>query len=190
MQVSACDFDTLMREHLALMRDHARAQALCTAQARDIARLQAEAMRLRAGIVRRDSALAWTREDRADLERSMPGLASRAAMGQTVRRLEARIHELGRDAPSMAPVPAASDDPATTPATMPAQAVGMPETQAGLEASLAAADLVICQTGCTSHGMVWRVQDHCKRTGKTCVLVEAPKALRIVRIVAEKERQT
>ncbi|WP_308417324.1 DUF2325 domain-containing protein [Chitinimonas koreensis] len=53
---------------------------------------------------------------------------------------------------------------------------------AALEASLVAADLMICQTGCLSHGEYWRVQDHCKRTGKACVLVEAPQALRIVRI--------
>lgn len=51
-----------------------------------------------------------------------------------------------------------------------------------LEASLVAADLVICQTGCLSHGAYWRVRDHCKRTGKACVLVERPDALRIVRI--------
>ena len=51
-----------------------------------------------------------------------------------------------------------------------------------LEASLKAADLVICQTGCLSHGAYWRVQDHCKRTGKSCVLVENPEAVRIVRI--------
>ena len=56
-----------------------------------------------------------------------------------------------------------------------------PSTKA-LEASLQAADMVICQTGCLSHGEYWRVQDHCKRTGKTCVLVEQPEALRIVRI--------
>jgi hypothetical protein len=56
-----------------------------------------------------------------------------------------------------------------------------PQSQA-LEASLVAADLVICQTGCLSHGEYWRVQDHCKRTGKTCVLVEQPEAVRIVRI--------
>ena len=60
------------------------------------------------------------------------------------------------------------------------QSVG-PHEQA-LEASLNAADLVICQTGCLSHGDYWRVQDHCKRLGKTCVLVEQPDALRIVRI--------
>ena len=43
-----------------------------------------------------------------------------------------------------------------------------------LEASLVAADLVICQTGCVSHGAYWRVRDHCTRTGKECVLVDRP----------------
>lgn len=47
--------------------------------------------------------------------------------------------------------------------------------EAALEASLAAADMVICQTGCLSHNAYWRVHDHCQRTGKTCVLVaQAP----------------
>ncbi len=50
-----------------------------------------------------------------------------------------------------------------------------------LEASLVAADLVICQTGCVSHDAYWRVQDHCRRTGKQCVLVEQPQALQFVR---------
>jgi hypothetical protein len=43
-----------------------------------------------------------------------------------------------------------------------------------LDATLAAADLVICQTGCISHDAYWRVKDHCKRTGKRCVFVESP----------------
>jgi hypothetical protein len=43
-----------------------------------------------------------------------------------------------------------------------------------LQASLAAADLVICQAGCISHDAYWRVKDHCKRTGKRCVFVESP----------------
>ena len=55
---------------------------------------------------------------------------------------------------------------------------------AALASSLRAADLVICQTGCLSHGAFWRVQDHCRRTGKACVLVEQPGAVRIVRIHA------
>jgi hypothetical protein len=43
-----------------------------------------------------------------------------------------------------------------------------------LDASLAAADLVICQTGCISHGAYWRVKDYCKRTGKRCVYIDNP----------------
>ncbi|MBN3753292.1 DUF2325 domain-containing protein [Paraburkholderia sp. Tr-20389] len=45
------------------------------------------------------------------------------------------------------------------------------------DTDLAEADLVICQTGCLSHHAWWRVKDHCKRTGKQCVLVERPDAL-------------
>ncbi|WP_284619549.1 DUF2325 domain-containing protein [Aquabacterium humicola] len=45
---------------------------------------------------------------------------------------------------------------------------------AQLDATLAAADLVICQTGCISHDAYWRVKDHCKRTGKRCVFVSNP----------------
>jgi hypothetical protein len=45
---------------------------------------------------------------------------------------------------------------------------------AALDVTLAAADLVICQTGCISHDAYWRVKDHCKRTGKRCVFVENP----------------
>ena len=43
-----------------------------------------------------------------------------------------------------------------------------------LDASIAAADLVICQTGCISHNAYWRVKDHCKRTGKHCLFVDNP----------------
>lgn len=53
---------------------------------------------------------------------------------------------------------------------------GEENSAAQLEASLAAADLVICQTGCVNHGAYWRVKDHCKRTGKRCVFVDKPSA--------------
>lgn len=59
---------------------------------------------------------------------------------------------------------------------------------AALEASLVAADLVICQTGCVSHGAYWRVKDHCSRTGKQCVLVDKPEALNALRLETEQER--
>jgi Uncharacterized protein conserved in bacteria (DUF2325) len=51
---------------------------------------------------------------------------------------------------------------------------GEEDSDAKLDATLAAADLVICQTGCVSHNAYWRVKDHCKRTGKRCVFVESP----------------
>ena len=53
-----------------------------------------------------------------------------------------------------------------------------------LDADLAAADLVICQTGCISHADYWRVQDHCRRTGKPCLLVDQPLALREAQALA------
>ncbi|THF63252.1 DUF2325 domain-containing protein [Pseudothauera rhizosphaerae] len=55
------------------------------------------------------------------------------------------------------------------------------DDHAALEASLVAADLVICQSGCVGHNAYWRVQDHCRRTGKQCVLVEQPRALEVLR---------
>jgi hypothetical protein len=51
---------------------------------------------------------------------------------------------------------------------------GEEDSPAKLDSTLAAADLVICQTGCISHDAYWRVKDHCKRTGKRCVFVENP----------------
>ncbi|MFK3740102.1 DUF2325 domain-containing protein [Massilia sp. TN1-12] len=172
MQATADDFDRLLRDHCTLLREYARVQARCTAllqaQAGQIAALDAEVVRLRAAVVARDSQLAWEREDRAALEREMPGLEKRAALARRVRALQARIEELLREdllrrrARRHAPVPVRDAE--------------------RLEERLSGADLVICQTGCLSHGDYWRVQDHCKRTGTACVLVERPDALRIVRI--------
>lgn len=54
-----------------------------------------------------------------------------------------------------------------------------------LDATLAAADLVICQSGCISHNAYWRVKDHCKRTGKQCVFVETPSRAALERALNE-----
>lgn len=51
---------------------------------------------------------------------------------------------------------------------------GLEDNQGALDSVLAAADLVICQTGCISHNAYWRVKDFCKRSGKQCVFVENP----------------
>lgn len=58
---------------------------------------------------------------------------------------------------------------------------GLEDSQSILDSSLAAADLVICQTGCISHNAYWKVKDFCKRTGKRCVFVENPSASSLVR---------
>lgn len=41
-----------------------------------------------------------------------------------------------------------------------------------LNANLAAADCVICQTACISHTAYWLVKDYCKKTGKRCVYLD------------------
>jgi hypothetical protein len=51
---------------------------------------------------------------------------------------------------------------------------GLEDNANRLDASLAAADLVICQTGCISHNAYWRVKDHCKRHGKRCLFIDNP----------------
>src|SRR5450830_642850 len=54
-----------------------------------------------------------------------------------------------------------------------------------LDSSLAAADLVICQTGCISHSAYWRVKEYCKRTGKRCVFIDNPSISSLARGLQE-----
>ena len=180
MPVSAHDFQQLADEHHTLLRQYARTQARCSAlllhQAAEIESLRAQAMRQRAEIMLRDTALAWARQDHAALEAAVPGLSRRAALARKVDSLVGRIQELMRERRQR--LPARPADPA-----------GLSAADI-TEESLVAADLVICQTGCLSHGDYWRVQDHCKRTGKACVLVASPDAVRIVRIHGPLARAT
>ena len=62
---------------------------------------------------------------------------------------------------------------------------GEENSAAQLDATLAAADLVICQAGCVSHNAYWRVKDHCKRTGKRCVFADNPSAAGLQRALVE-----
>jgi chromosome segregation ATPase len=177
MQVVVDDFDQLLREHAALLRAYGDVQVRCNAQIREQAReielLEAQSMLLRAELIKRDTALAWAREDRAALEQAIPGLPKRVTLARHVEALQARVRELMDELQQrgLRAAPANRQD-----------ALSQAGDLADLEADLAAADLVICQTGCLSHGAYWRVQDHCKRTGKACVLVENADALHIVRI--------
>ncbi|WP_258128212.1 DUF2325 domain-containing protein [Achromobacter anxifer] len=231
MHPTSPDSQTLQREHAALLAAYGQAQSHCSrllaAQAARIVYLEGEAMRLRAAVILRDSALAWEREDRKALETSIPGLPRRVALARSVAQLMERVQSLmrerlawqGRTSAAARQLETLTEPPAWRPAPssvalrekavlcvgVDAMALALTRKaveQAGgrcvnhdadmdtdgeaLEASLVAADLVICQTGCVSHGAYWRVKDHCTRTGKQCVLVDKPEALHALRL----ERQT
>lgn len=184
------DIQQLTMEHQALLRGYGHAQnrssELLRRQAQEIERLQARVMRQQAALIARDSLLMWAREDREALERAMPGLSRRATLARRVETLLVRVQDLLRERALWQREAAKPPLPRPEPAALFAMAADHPDAAAhddeAMEASLREADLVICQTGCLSHGDYWRVQDHCQRTGKTCVLVEQPDALRIVRI--------
>ena len=61
---------------------------------------------------------------------------------------------------------------------------GQEDNSARLDASLSAADVVICHTGCLSHGAYWRVKDHCKRTGTRFLFVDNPSRASLQRALA------
>jgi hypothetical protein len=218
----------LLDENAVLSRELGAAQQRCTRQAdehaRTVAQLQADVVKLRAELIGRDTALAAVSEELRALERSVPGLRSRAELGRLVERQITRIHDLerallrvqqevereraraelaertlaehaqpaaqGRDVPPEMP---RLDDRAVLcvggrQAIVPVYRKliervggrflhhdgGDEDGPTQLDATLASADLVICQTGCISHDAYWRVKDHCKRTGKRCVFVDKP----------------
>lgn len=181
MQV--CEPD-LAREHCALMRDYGRAQLRCSeqmgAQAREIERLQAENLCLRARLVARETALAWAAQDHAAREQAAWSLHGRLALARRWGTLLALLRELlNEPVPSGQPMPRA--DALGSPAPPPDEDAAWSAHDAqALEDSLRAADLVVCRTGCLGHGAFWRVHDHCRRTGKTCVLVAQPDLLRLM----------
>ena len=200
-----------MEEHAVLMGAYAKAQERCsrllTVQAAQIEALQAQVMRLHAALVLRDSAMAVVREE----------LSGRADRSPSLSRRLLGLLQVGRGRVRMAPTAAAGAGAAgglqekavlciaegETASQLAQQLVQIAggrylhqradilETadEAAIEASLRAADLVICQTGCVSHGAWWRVQDHCRRTGKACVMVGAEAALPVqwLRRVKEEE---
>jgi len=192
-------------------RAQARCSAQLAAQAARIAQLESELMRARAQVVIRDTQLALARDDLAELAASVPGLPTRARLARKVEWLGERVQDLMRELLRLQwlPVPGLQADvrekavlyvgsyltQAADGALMAQQAVEQAggrflhhtggddgaDDVATLEAGLVAADLVICQTGCVSHDAYWRVHDHCKRTGKQCVLVDQPQAMHFVR---------
>lgn len=207
-------FDQLAGEHRVLIATHGRAQARCsdllTRQAGEIQAQQAEIMRLRAEVIRRDTQIALLRDERAELERTIPGLPTRLTLAKKVRVLMERIQDLMRerhacrarleeDRPlrlEQATMLSRLDDRSVLCLGRDASAARFvmrlvemaggrfthdpaddAEDLARIEQSMRAADLVICQAGCISQNAYWRVRDHCRRTGKPCLLVERPRAM-------------
>lgn len=182
-----------MEETTVLLRAYARAQERCS---RLLAEQAAQIVRLRAALIVRDSALALVREE----------LAARASTGTALpQRVHALLAPSRRRSRGTAPAADLREKSvlcvgrAEESSAVAKQLVeiaggrylhhdGQDDADAAaLESSLRAADLVICQTGCMSHGAYWRVQDHCRRTGKPCVMVgemvgeTAVQPIRIVR---------
>jgi len=62
---------------------------------------------------------------------------------------------------------------------------GIKDNPHRLDALLAAADLVLCQSGCLNHNAYSRVKDHCKRSGKPCVYLDKPGAGSFARALGE-----
>ena len=61
---------------------------------------------------------------------------------------------------------------------------GIEDNPHRLDAQLAAADLVVCQSGCLNHNAYARVKEHCKRSGKPCVYLDKPGAGSFARALA------
>lgn len=177
----AGDVEQLLTEHLASWRQYGAAQQRCSevisAQHARIVQLEAELVRARAAAIVQRTARAVAQDAHAHLVAAMPDLPARVALRQRVDQLISRVQGLMRERLQWQwwQSAQARTPQGTAPLDQAADAKA-------LEASLVAADLVICQTGCLSHGDYWRVQDHCRRTGKACVIVEQPDAVRIMRL--------
>jgi hypothetical protein len=51
---------------------------------------------------------------------------------------------------------------------------GQEESLHRIDAVVAAADAVVCQSGCVSHAAYWRLKEACKKLGKPCIFVKSP----------------
>ncbi len=204
---SALDHKPARSELAVLVSQYGKAQIRCSSviaeQAALIEALQAEQVRLRAELVIRVTALQFEREDRMRLEAMAPGLPRRAVLARQIEYLMGRIEALlreqtrwrwGRESrreerPSLSPkvesptcdggggmVEGGAFAPQEEVSTGPAKQ-GAHADDAGLQE----AELLICRTGCISHGDYWRVQDQCRRTGKPCILIDEHQAIHAMR---------
>lgn len=62
---------------------------------------------------------------------------------------------------------------------------GQEESLHRIDAIVAGADAVMCQSGCVSHAAYWRLKDACKKLGKPCVFLKSPGVTSFARGLAE-----
>lgn len=202
---------TSQAELAVLVSQYGRVQTRCSLliadQRAQIEALQAQQVRLCAQLIIRVTALQFEREDRARLEAMAPGLPRRAMLARQVEQLRARLENLLRERttwrwgaerrrdpppPALASGGAAGEPVAAAAAAPLLEGVGsdppacgaLQAAQGGCDAlgrALLEAELLICRTGCISHGDYWRVKDHCRRTGKPCLLIDEHQAIHVVR---------
>ncbi len=180
------DAEQLRSEHAALLQAYGRIQADCSLrlrrQAERIGQLENALFQARLAVVLRDTRKAWDEADQRTL-REAAQLPRRKILARQVEQLMERVRSLARQrSGGRAVLCVGGDDSTAGLARQLVESTGgrfltLEGEEAALEANLRAADLVICQTGCISHDAYWRVRDHCKRTGKQCVLVDSPVAV-------------
>lgn len=207
MKPSERSLEGVMAELKALRQAYGAAQRRCTATVQRLharnQRLEAEVLQLRAQLAAREASMAMAGdEQRRMLASAQATQAGKATLSARIESLAQRLQALLRGSSATPPVgvwPAATPGnvsetgTSTRPSGQPLHPAGDDradgpgatadvEDPSDLEDRLVEADLVICQTGCLSHQAYWRVQDHCRRHNKPCVLVAQPDALRIIRI--------
>lgn len=88
-------------EYVALLADYGVVQKRCTrlfaSQTAEIERLQAEAMRLRAAVIVRDTAQAAMRDELAALHAAAPGLPERRQLAHDLELQRLRVQQLLRE---------------------------------------------------------------------------------------------
>lgn len=185
-----------------------RCSRLIAEQAALIEALQVEQMRLRAELVIRTTTLQFERENRARLEALAPGLPRRVFLARQVEQLRGCLEALLRERtywlwraerreeprPRPQPEEGAQGSPLAVPSplvppvetccagSVPPSSLESPEDGGDtFGQGLVEAELLICRTGCISHGDYWRVRDQCRRTGKPCILIDEHQAIHAMR---------
>ena len=186
----------LMGENAVLARELASAQKRSThiaqEQAQRIAALEATLVRLRGDLIRSETDKARLQEQLARIEATRPGATSEPTpdVGQTKDNQALSNQTVLCVGGRTAAVPLYRYVIERTGGRFLHHDGGKHHCIGKLDTTLAAADLVICQTGCISHDAYWRVKEHCKRTGKRCAFVETPSKAALQRALGSLSQDT